>query len=214
MNAHILPIANVNYLDHIFTDFKLKIMPAAFYEQIPQEHLALWCHNNGIYGLPTTELIDWLRLQITPKTIEIGSGNGAIGRELGIPTTDSCFMRRPDVALLYTLQGQPTTKYPDDIEELSAVDAIEKYQPEVVIGCWVTHKYREDEHWRSGNMYGIDEDYILSKVKKYIVIGNEVVHSQKRILQYKHQELKFPWLYSRSMNISGNTIYVWETNEI
>ena len=63
-------------------------------------------------------------------------------------------------------------------------------------------------------MYGIDEDYILSKVKKYIVIGNEVVHSQKRILQYKHQELKFPWLYSRSMNISGNTIYVWETNEI
>lgn len=186
-------------------------MPACFYEKINQEHLAIWCHKNGIYGLPTDELINWLKTQIVGKTIEIGAGNGAIGRSLNIPITDSYLMNNLGIAAIYALQGQPITSYPDDVIKLDAIEAIDKYNPETVIGCWVTHKYREDEHSRGGNMFGIEEDYILSKVKKYIVIGNDAVHSTKRILKYKHNEYKFPWLYSRSMNTTGNTIYMWQT---
>ena len=108
------------------------------------------------------------------------------------------------------MQGQPITHYPNDIIELDAVNAVDKYKPEIVIGCWVTHLYNEAEHWRGGNMFGINEEYILSKVKKYIVIGHEDVHSKKPILDRNYKTFKFPWLYSRSLNTTGNLIYVWE----
>ncbi len=211
MEGFILQNANVDYLD-LLLDAKqnLKVVPAYIYKDIPVEHLALWCHNKGIYGLPTTELIDWLKDQIIPSSIEIGSGNGAIGRELSIPITDACLMENPAIALAYISSGQPITKYPEDIIRRDAVSAIKEYNPNTVIGCWVTHKYDPREHWRGGNMFGIDEQFILDNVKKYIVIGNINVHKEKKILEKPHKEYQFPWLYSRSMSQDKNIIYVWE----
>lgn len=207
----ILPRINVQYLDELLIDYCLQIKPASFYENIPQQHLTVWCHANGIYGLPTTELIEWLQSEIKDSiAIEIGAGSGAIGRELKILTTDACLMKRPEIMTLYLLQGQPITKYPNDIIEMDANNAVEKYKPETVIGCWVTHRYDPSEHWREGNMFGVCEEHILSKVKKYIVIGHEDVHSRKPILDRPHKTFKFPWLFSRSLNTEGNLIYVWE----
>lgn len=207
----LLPQVDVRHLDHLLVNDCLQIKYANFYQDISPIHLAVWCHHHGIYGLPTIELIEWLRSEIQSlKAIEIGAGTGAIGRELKIPITDACLMKHPEIAALYLIQGQPITKYPNDIVELDAVSAVDLYQPEVVIGCWVTHLYKEADHWRGGNMFGIDEEYILSKVKKYIIIGNEDVHSKKSILDKPHKEYRFPWLFSRSLNTTGNLIYVWE----
>jgi hypothetical protein len=60
----------------------LKVVPAEYFAQVPQETLAIFCHKYGFYTLPTTELIEWLKPHVVPdKTIEIGAGVGAIGRE-------------------------------------------------------------------------------------------------------------------------------------
>jgi hypothetical protein len=213
MNATILPKADVSYLDsQLLCNDKLIIKPASFFKSLNYEHLIIWCHKHGIYCIPTTELIDWLKPHIVKdKTIEIGAGNGALGRALNIPITDSCYMRNNEqVILTYTLIGQPLTKYPDDIIELDAIDAIKRYVPDVVIGSWITHKYNPEQHEREGNMFGVDEQFILDNVKKYIMIGNESVHKHKPIFDKPFTTFKADWLISRSMRPDLNIIYIWE----
>jgi len=217
MNTCILPQHDVAYLDKQLLDEvgNLRILDSTFYSTIPIEHLTVWCHNKGIYCLPTVELIEWLRLHvILGETIEIGSGNGAIGRALDIPTTDACLMRRPDIMLYYSMTGQPVTNYPEDIIELDAIAAIDAYKPSVVIGSWITHKYDEKQHHRGGNAFGVDEFIVINRVNKYIMIGNEIVHALKPALELPHKEYKFPWLFSRSLKYENNIIYVWEKHEI
>ena len=209
--ACLLKNKDVSYLNkELLNEGLLQIKPASFYDNIPQDHLAIWCHKNGIYGLPTTELIDWLKNEIIGDAIEIGAGNGSIGRAFDIPITDACVMKRPEVQLYYKMGRQPITTYPEDIIELSAIEAISKYKPDTVIGCWVTHLYQEDDSDRGGSIYGIDEKDLLTKVKKYIVIGNKTVHGIKKILERDHKEYTFPWLFSKSMHSNKNIIYVWE----
>lgn len=216
MNAYILPRHDVAYLDEqlLNENGNLKILDFAFYSTIPDEHLTVWCHNKGIYCLPTTELIEWLKLHVIPnKTIEIGSGNGAIGRALNIPMTDACLMRKPEIMLYYKMTAQPVTHYPFDIIELEAIDAVHTYKPSVVIGSWITHKYDQRQHYRSGNAYGVDEILVIKNVNKYIMIGNEKVHELKPALELPHKKYKFPWLLSRSLRHENNIIYVWEKYE-
>jgi len=205
---------DTSYLNSHLLDNKnhLLVKPASFYQNIPQNHLVLWCHVHGVYCLPTEELIDWLRghLEID-RTIEIGAGIGTIGRSLNIPITDSCYMRNnQEVIFYYKIMQQPITEYPSDIIEMDAIAAIQHYKPNVVIGSWITHKYNEEEPLREGNMFGIDENFILKNVKKYIMIGNQKVHSKKPILDLPHKTFKFPWLFSRSVNSEFNEIYMWE----
>jgi hypothetical protein len=214
MRAVVLPKKDVGYLSDQLLDDRglLKVMSAEFYSSVLHDDLKIFCHLHGVYTLPTIELIAWLRTHVVPgKTIEIGAGVGTVGRELGVPITDSCYMRNnPEVRSYYALMGQPITEYHEDIVELDAVDAVNKYQPEVVIGCWITHKFDESAPEREGNMFGVDEEYILKRVKKYIMVGNRTVHDLKPILKKPHKEYQFDWLYSRAANPKENVIYVWE----
>lgn len=215
MTFKIFDNVDVSYLDsELLKENLLIVKPTSFYQNIPQDNLSLWGHHNGVYCFPTEELIDWLKNQITDKTIEIGAGVGTIGRVLNIPVTDSCYMRNnAEVVLYYKMLCQPITKYPSDIIEMDAISAIKHYKPEVVIGSWITHKYNEKEPWREGNQYGVDELFILENVQKYIMIGNEKIHSKKPILGLHHKTFRFPWLFSRSLSVDTNVIYVWEKNE-
>jgi hypothetical protein len=208
----ILPNVDTSELDAALLDERgyLKIVPSSIYLQFDPVYTRLWCHKHGFYCLPTTELIEWLRQNIVPhKTIEIGAGNGAVGRALGIPITDSCFMEKPEVAEHYKLMGQPVTTYAPDIIKADALAAISGFKPSVVIACWVTHKYLPTEAWREGNKWGIEERIILNKVKKYILVGNTTVHDKKPIMDIEHEELYFPWLLSRLQNQENNRIYIW-----
>jgi hypothetical protein len=42
-------------------DNTIKLLPAAAYDEFDPSGLRLWCHHNARYGLPTTELIEWLK---------------------------------------------------------------------------------------------------------------------------------------------------------
>jgi hypothetical protein len=103
---------------------------------------------------------------------------------------------------------QPVIKYPPHVEKLDALDAIKKYNPDVVVASWVTQIFKGDETV-GGNMYGIEEEEILRQVKCYIHVGHEKTHGSKRIRSVKHEEYRFPFLFSRSLDRNGNVIYVW-----
>jgi len=164
---------------------------------------------HGIYVLPTTELIEFLRSQIIGKAIEIGAGHGAIARSLNIPITDSRMQEQPEIKFIYQMGGQPPITYHDDIEKLDAIQAVKKYEPDTVIGAFITHKF--DVKIGNGNAMGVDEEKMFSKIKsRYINIGNKHTHKDKPILKLKHTEYQFDWIITRSVNQYQNVIFVFD----
>jgi hypothetical protein len=204
-------------IEQCFDGNMLKVMPADFYREFSQMDLYVFSIQKGIYCLPTTELLNALNtliLEVSPHrhAIEIGSGNGAIARGLGIPGTDNYLQSSAEMKAYYGLIGQATVSYGPSVMKLDANTAVEKMRPEVVIGAWVTHKYNPLEHHRGGNnVDGIDEGKILESVKRYIVVGNDVIHSEKPIMDKVTRTIRGDFIFSRSVKgVSQNAIYIWD----
>jgi hypothetical protein len=199
----------------VIKDGKIIPLPYKDLEHFTQGQISTFCHKHAVYQFPTTELIDFLRNEIGGEpSIEIGSGNGCIGRSLGIMMTDNKMQNWDLIKMTYAIQGQPTIMYGADVEEIPALDAVQRYKPKAVIACWVTHLF--EEGMTSGNMYGVDERLLFRYgVEKYIHVGNDggtTGHSDKPILSMEGIQLKkyrFPWLLSRTMNRQNNVIYVF-----
>lgn len=211
-NVTLLQNIDTSYLDRAILneDGTWRLNSAKDMQQIPLNHLRLWAVKNARYQIPTRELVDFLSDKIGGCTaLEIGAGMGDLGQHLCIHMTDSAHqVERPEVFSYYRLLGQAPTNPPPSVERIDALAAIDKYRPQVVIGAWITQKFREgDSH---GNEYGPDEEEVMRNCDMYIHIGNEGVHWDKRIRKFKHTALKFPWLVSRSADQSKNVIYIWE----
>jgi len=219
-----LPPRDTSYLDRLLLDEDgyLRVVPSEVYEGIDWVDLRVWCHKRAFYGLPTTELIEFLREQIGDRTaIEIGSGNGVFGRALDIPRTDSHLQEQPEVALHYLMQGQPLVGYGPDVERLEALEAVQKYDPQVVIGSWVTHWIDPNLPYPpgGGSMYGIREDRLLThpSVETYMVIGNLDVHGHKPAWKPElgaSHVVQAPWLWSRAARPGNNCVMVWEPRHV
>ncbi len=190
-----------------------KLVSAKQVSSIPNKTLALWCRKNHFYQIVTKELVEWVRSQIASDqtAIEICAGSGILGRELGIPQTDSCLHADPQIAERLKQLGQPIPNYPNRIEKLNAMQACGKYRPNVVVGCWVTTL--GGRTIPQSSPLGVNEGKILKWGIKYIMIGNAGTHSEKcKLKSDKHtfNEYRFDWLYSRSLKPDENLIYVWE----
>lgn len=167
-------------------------------------------HETGTYVVPTEELIDYLdKLIGLEDTIEICAGNGFIGRELGIPVTDS-YQQQDDAGtvMLYQLAGQPCIKYPKDVIKLEANKAVDKFRPHTVLACYATHKWRYDT--MSGNDKGVDFQRLLRKVHRLILVGNTEVHKDNPLMALPHEEVILPGFITRSAHPETNRIFIWE----
>lgn len=193
----------------------LRVMPAAFYRQFEQVEVSGFCLRNGLYCLPTLELLDKINeliLEVSPtrSAIEIGSGNGVLGKALGIPCTDNHMQEDPAVIALYRSMGQPVITYGQHVERLDAEAAVARHKPEVVVAAWVTHKYNAAEHQRGGNVYGVDEVALLGQIKRYIFVGNFYTHEQKPLLNLPYIVHDSDTLFSRAQQPKGNGVVVWD----
>lgn len=203
--------------DLMIHDGKIVPVPFEMIKDVSQEQISLFCHKHALYQFPTTELIDFIKSEIgTNSAIEIGAGNGCIGRSVGIHMTDNKMQTWDDIKKVYSVTGQPVITYGNDVEEIPALDAIERYRPKVVVACWVTHKWKDK--MSTGNMYGVEEEKIFDYgVEKYIHVGNmndTTGHLYKTILETREpKRLRFPWLVSRSMKRELNTIYIFSSNK-
>ncbi len=218
MGLNLLNNVDVSPLeDLLIRDGKIIPVPFSKLKDFSQESISVFCHKHALYQVPTTELIDFLKSEIgNLPSIEIGAGNGCIGRSLGIMMTDNKMQDLPHIKLLYSMQGQPTVKYGNDVEEIPAIDAVIRYKPKIVVACWVTHFFQEG--MTAGNMYGIKEEELFDNgVEKYIHVGNEsptTGHTNKPILfKYPVKKYKFPWLLSRSMKKELNTIFIFNSGK-
>ncbi len=192
----------------------LKILPASFYDEQPAYDLRMFCHFLARYGLPTKELVEFLKRYIGDRSaIEIGAGCGDLGRALDIPMTDNFCQDWPDVRAMYIASQQPVIQYGKDVERLDALDAAKKYKPDIIIGQWVTNWIDPNlpPPPGGGSMYGIKEDLLLEECKSYVVIGNSNVHGHKPILQKLHSEVqnRDGVIRSRANDQSKNVVYIW-----
>lgn len=207
-----IPTQDIEYLNkELYINGELQIKSFDFFKDIPQNHIKQFCHENGVYCLPTTELIEFLQNEIDNQSaIELGAGHGVIAKHLGIIATDSKLQNKKEVAFMYALAQQPVVKYGDNIQTYDAIDALRRYKPKVAISAWVTHKYNPTQHWREGNMYGVPEEKVLKMCPKYIFIGNKKTHAKKPILDIPHRTIELPFLLSRNMN-EQDVVWIWET---
>lgn len=189
---------------------EMKILPASVWESFPWAEMRLLLHETGTYVVPTEELVDYLdRLIGEESAIEICAGNGFIGRELGIPVTDS-YQQQDDLgtSIYYQLAGQPTIKYPKDVIKMEANKAVDRYRPHTVLACYATHKWRYDT--MSGNDKGVDFNKLIRKVKRLILVGNTEVHKDNPLMNIPHEEIILPGLMTRSAHPETNRIFIWE----
>lgn len=197
----------------LLKDGLMQVVDFATISKFTQNEVTVFCLNNAIYQIITTELLEFVKAEIGDlKAIEIGAGNGCLGRSLGITLTDNHMQRWPAIKAYYDLAQQPTIKYPSDVKEYEALKAIGMFSPQVVVGSWVTQKWKSHFPDSMGsNMYGVDEAAFKGKVQKYILIGNEKTHGDKEILNmFPYKKYQFPWLVSRSMDRANNLIYVFD----
>ena len=214
MRIEILPKTDTSGIRSIvFDDHGMKVLPAETWRQYEWNVVRTLMHETGTYVLPTEELISYLRLVIDGRmAIEIGAGNGWIGRALGIPMTDSYQQRDdPGTVMVYTLSGQPLIDYPDDVIKMEANEAVDRYSPDIVIGCYVTHRYMPG--MRTGNALGVDFEKLLPKVKMLVLVGNKATHADNPIMALPHLEVKLDGLITRSADPESNRIFIWRSDD-
>lgn len=73
--------------------------------------------------------------------IEIGAGHGVLAGALSIPATDNRQQEDPELRAYYAQIGQSTVPYGENVEKLDAAAAVAKYRPNIVVACWVTHRF-------------------------------------------------------------------------
>lgn len=204
--------ANSVMPDLLGPDGQLLLLPTRYYDNMDPEGLRLWCHKNARYGLPTVQLIFWLREQIGSRSaIEIGAGHGDLSLYLGITATDSYLQQTAELEGFYHALGQPAIKYPPHVVRADAETAIATYKPEVVVASWVTQWIDPNLPYppEGGNMYGVKEDEIVASGLTYIFVGNKSVHGGKKIMKLPHVELRSSMLRSRSAAPDLNRVWIW-----
>lgn len=194
----------------------LRLMPASYYDSLDWNDLRIWCHYNARYGLPTVELIQWLRDRIGDRpAMEIGAGSGDLCHHLGIRGVDNHQQTWPHVMLYYAATKQPTIKYGPWVQNHDALKAVKMFKPKVVIGSWITHWIDPDKPPPpgGGNMHGVKEDQLLDLVDEYIMIGNLETHGSKPIMSLPHTELQLPFVKSRASNPDLDRIFIWSRTQ-
>lgn len=211
MAVKVLNNVDVSYLDGrlLDADGQVKMVGFAELADVPHDHVVVWCVRHGVYQIPTSELIEHLRQRIAGReALEICAGHAPLGKFLGCRSTDNYMQLWPEIKAYYDALGQAPAAPPDYVERIDALEAVKKYQPQVVVGAFVTHRWKPG--LRTGNQYGPEEGEILALVEEYVHVGNIEVHREKPLRVVAHEETHYPWLVSRAFNPEQNRVMVWK----
>lgn len=188
----------------------LCVVPASVLARTTAEERLVFGLRHGLYSFPTEELVAFLKNRIRGRTaIEIGAGHGVLAKALGIPATDNRQQEDPRMQAYYAARGQATVPYGDHVDALDALAAVKRHRPQVVVACWVTHKFDPRRPQAEGSEFGVKEEEVISSCEEYIFVGNEQVHKRKPIWAMPHEKWTPPWVYSRAVNGSADFIASW-----
>lgn len=202
-------VSTANIRKIVMLGDNMRVLPYSEWMKFSWPEIRMLLHETATYVVPTKELIDYLNEIIgNEKAIEICAGNGYIGSNLDILMTDS-YQQQDDkmTCLYYDLMKQPRIKYPANVIKLEASDAVRRMKPHTVIGCYATHKWREDT--QSGNPKGVDFEDIYSKIQRLVLVGNLHIHKDNPLMSVPHKEIALNGLLTRSADHSLNRVFIW-----
>lgn len=182
------------------------------------DEIRLCMQANGIYVLPTVELLADLK-KIIPnltKTIEIGSGNGVIADQLGIKATDNYMqsenfrVEKHHKHLIDDLRSSDAemVKYGKNVLRVDGNEAVKRFRPETVLACFVTHKYSKAKSELGGNFKGVDFEKVMKKVKRIVFVGNTDTHKNHTLMRLPLLGMQSDGLITRSFNPDNNGIFI------
>jgi len=190
-------------------DGKLRLFPSKKWRDFEWNDFRAFCHDKARYGIPTYELHLMIHAIINGRDcIEIGAGAGDFGHHLRIHMTDSRQQEMPYVKAAYEAMHQPVIQYPDDVEKLDAIDAIQKYEPKVVFASWIT-PYSPIETYYKSNPFGVRVNKVVELVDTFILYGNLDTHGDMPIMKLPHDEIYDDWMVSRGKNQENNRLWIW-----
>jgi hypothetical protein len=193
----------------------IQVLPAVDYLQFGTTSLRYWANHCGVFSIPTQELANWLTTRHpNPKTIhEIGCGNGALARHLGMYCSDGRLNQ--SASQIARILGSSHAVTPNWVATKEATQAIKQYKPKVVLAQWVTPGGGNIDDISDGrNSYGPDYSKILQHCGELIFVGNRSVHDKAlaAVLPPADKEYTFDWLLSRGKHTDQNFIRVWKGN--
>ncbi len=211
VEATVIPSTTRDIRDDVLdADGRPRVLPAEWWRARSSAERALFGNLTGVYGFPTVELVAALRDRIGDRSaIEIGSGCGVLADALGITGTDSFLQERPDVRREYYEYGQEPVRYGPNVVQLDAARAVARLRPQVVVACWVTHKYNKRAAWLDGNRFGVDEAALLADVEEYILVGNLNVHKRRPIWAQAESVEHPDYVFSRARDHRQDFVAVW-----
>ena len=192
-------------------------IPYEWYKQFSPEAWNLACQLQGVHQIITEELVEFINHLIGKSmSIEICCGCGTLGRALRIPRIDrkvSEDKRVKDYIKVHEQVGvQSNIIYPCDVITMTANDAFKFYNPEWVIGCWVTQKLKGG---KNGMMLGPREEEFV-KNANYIHVGAShlKIHTHKRINKIPHYIIEADWLVHKSSMAGSSQMRIWTNKEL
>lgn len=198
-----------------FTDGKISPFNADKLKNIRSIQIQAYAHKLGLYGIFTKELIQQFKNLINGRScIEVGAGNGTLGRALNIPMYDNFLQLRPEIKIYYIITKQPIVNYGQDVLKMDGLEAIKKHRPKVVIGSWVTHKYNPKLKHLEGSHFAFEQKEMFNYgVEQFIMYGSLKTHylnplfksNQYNTTIIKNDEI----MYSRNGK-NDNCIYIVE----
>lgn len=189
---------------------RMRVLPHSEWMKFSWAKIRTLLHETATYVVPTEELIDYLDELIgDEKAIEICAGNGYIGSNLDIVMTDS-YQQQDDkmTIMMYDLMKQPRIKYPASVIKMEASRSVRCMKPHTVIGCYATHKWRDDV--QSGNDKGVDFADVFAHVHRLVLVGHKDTHKHNPMMALPHEEIELPGLLTRAADQSLNRIFIWE----
>lgn len=200
-------------------DLENNILPASEWQKLSDTARKVFCHESGLYGIPTKELILHLNTLIDNwgfnrnYCVEIGAGLGWLGQGLGIKCTDSKYQATAEGKSAYKTMRQPTIDYGKHVRKIDALGYVSRYEPDLVIASWVSHRFNPKKPEMMGFLQGVKFDRILDHCRKLILIGNdgsdESGHVFNPILEIEHETHRLPFLMSRSATPNGDFLKIW-----
>jgi hypothetical protein len=197
---------------------EVKILPAKEWQKWGKNNLGAFLTCNNIWTVPTLELCDILDDEIGDLScIEICAGRGIISKELNIRATDSYLKASEEY--INALGQNENMQYPSFVEKLEASEAVDKYHPECVLSCYGVPRWDEETAKRyyldtgkelRGSVKGVDYEYILSKIKKLILVGHKELYCQHPFFKRKHRLIVNKNVLTRHSVNGQSYIYIFE----
>lgn len=211
----------IAHMDKLFLSNRLpKIEPSSMYRELPHIWQALWANHNGIYSIPTDELVTFVRGKIGARSShEIGSANSVLARYLkgsGMHCSDPRSQETTLIKALVNLTASNPPFTPSWVSHKNAKQVVEDYKPDVILAQWVTPGGMKNSGDQSGrNSYGPDYKDMLTKIEELIFVGNKDVHQEVMFgeLGEPDEQIEGDWILSRAFIPDRNAIWIWKNKE-